>query len=188
MVIVLIALSMRGWSEGATSASPDGKIIIEQSSKAVEDGIEHDLTIHENGHVVYHSVIPATRDVRALRFSWSPASNAVLIGEYEKAGEDLLLVQFRDGKAKETFFDGDRLVIAKLLASLPLDPGSRNSAPVAAVYWKGIQWRDRDHCTFTYFHHGIGHNGSAQVEIVIGKEPRLNILSIDNTLPAEPRF
>ena len=164
------------WTE--KQVSPDGKIAFVQAWER-DAGNYCEVTVHKGKKLLYKNIIHPESDVRYFKFSWSPDSRALLIGEGHKSDMDLTLVCFANGNALVTRFDGDKRIDTPMLAVLPFRDGLKNIAPVARVAWHTIKWVNDSHCEMIYIFRGIGYEGEAALRIDLDREgPVLNIMKI----------
>jgi hypothetical protein len=165
------------WIEKAKS--PDGKMLAEAGAWLVGDvGNYCEVVVRSGKRVLYHDVFQPARDVRYFKFSWSPDSRALLIGEGCKPVMDLTLVRFVSEKMQMTRFDADKKIDEPLFKALPFREDIKNSAPTGSVAWHTVQWKD-NRCEMAYFFHGLGYEGEALVRIDWQSgSPELKILKI----------
>lgn len=114
-----------------------------------------------------------------MKFSWNPDSSAALIAINFKDGEDWILVRVSEGKARSTYFDGDKLLSGKMLDDLPFQQKIASSAPVGRTPWETVHWNHSKQRAMTFIFRGIGYEGTAHLLIDFKRDnPRFKILSI----------
>ncbi len=163
--------------------SPDGKRKIEVvlAPGAAGDANTWRIALSEKGKVLWRR----TSNARYIKVSWSPSSRIVLTGENQKASMDLRVLQIDGGAVRDTGFDSDSLIDAKLFATLPWREQLKSIAPVARVTWKTVKWIEHPFqwCTMTYILRGIGYEGEADLLIDLdAAKPALRITAIRPTV------
>lgn len=164
------------WTEKAVA--PDGSMTANASAWDRGAGNYCEVTVRGKQGELYRDTFQVDRDIRYFRFSWAPDSKSLLVGEGYKGAMDLTLVRFGKGKPQVAHFDSDKLMNAPLLKTLPFNDRTKNSAPNAAVTWDSLQWK-ASRCLMTYWFHGIGYDGTANLQIDWSRSaPELKILKI----------
>lgn len=189
--ILLLALgNPPGWADQLLNAqiskSPDGRKELEIKVWESQGLSRIEVVLIEGQTKLFETTIPPEKEPRYAKMSWSPSSDAVLVGVNFKSAEDWILIQLSEGKASSTYFDGDQLVNAKMLETLPFRDEIKSSAPVGRVPWKTVQWLDPKQCRMTFIFSGIGYEGTARLLINFQRrKPTFTITAIRSTVDAE---
>jgi hypothetical protein len=169
-----------------TETSPDGRNRLETQMWNTEMGCRIEIVLHHDNHLVLTRTIPPEDDVRSVRLAWSPSSETALVGLYQKAAEQLLLVRIVRGRATSTLLNHRGFIDETMLNILPFRQDIASIAPRTFFSWKTISWRIPGICLTDYRTRGVGYEGTARVEIDFrSSRPRLKVLTVEPTAVGE---
>lgn len=135
-------------------------------------GTEWSITLSQSHRVLYRRHLPDKLDVRYVKVSWAPSSQALLLGENYKDGMDLTLLRIRHRHVRVTHFDLADRMVDKEARELPIQAALQSDAPVERVMWSSLKWLSSTRCTMLYIMHGLGYEGEGNVTIDFhGKRP-----------------
>lgn len=145
-----------------------------------------DVVLKEGKKTLFRTSIPPEKEARYVKVSWAPSSEAALVAVNFKSVEDWILIRLAKGHASSTYFDGDKLVMEKMLETLPFRDEIKSSAPVGRVPWKTVRWLEPKQCNLTFIFHGIGYEGTGRLRIDFQREkPTFTITAITPTVDSE---
>jgi hypothetical protein len=166
-------------SDISTYKSPDNKSIIEITRSVTNESVSYSISFIKCGELLFSVSPPLHNEAREIKVSWAPSSEAAIIGINFKASEDWILVRYTNGKEVLSYIDGDKLLTKRMFKTLPFQDQIKNSAPHGGVPWKTVQWEKPLQGKMTYYFHGIGYEGNANLSLDFTSEaPSIKVESI----------
>ncbi|MHA3772624.1 hypothetical protein ACXR0O_13895 [Verrucomicrobiota bacterium sgz303538] len=184
VLFILFAGELRSEVTGADTA-PNGQHKLKWELNVPESNGRSRVSLRQDSRELWQHEYDADADLRYFKVSWSPSSEAVLIGENYKAAMDLTLVRLKRSNVPEEkrFALGEKFF--KLVEQqVPWREEIKSSAPVGRVVWKTVRWTSPSRVSMIYIYHGIGYEAAADVVIdFTAGEPDLSISKLRHTVP-----
>lgn len=164
------------WVTGVAERSLDltGRVVIQYRDRGTVSAWH--ITLSKDGRILYRRFVPDTLDLRYVRASWSPSSQAVLLGESHKDGMNLTVLRIAGRRVITTHLALASVIFSEAKKDLPFRTDWQGDAMVARVTWSTVKWRSPTRCTMLYVLHGFGYEGEGDVTVdFTGLEPLLTI-------------